>query len=115
MAIYDATPVKCEVNKITKINLEAATTAKDGIRFVLPSADESLVIVVQNTSSDSKSTITLKAPTNGSYAATTSDESLELEAGESALIRIESAKYANNDGTVVLVPSALTVKAAVLY
>ena len=114
MAIHVATPVKCEVNKITKVTFEAATTAKDGIKFILPDADESLVVLVQNTS-DSKSTITLKAPTNGSYAATTSDEVLELEAGDSAIIRIESAKFANNDGSVVLVPSALTVKAAVLY
>ncbi len=115
MAVHVATPVKCEVNTIQKIIFEAATTAKDGIKYKMPAADESVVVVVQNTSNDSKSSITLKAPTNGSYAATTEDTTVELEAGESALIRIESAKYANNDGTVLLVPSALTVKAAVLY
>lgn len=108
------TPVKGNVNEITPFAFEAAENAEKGMGFKLPSADEALVVLVQNTDAGEQ-TITLKAPTNGSYAAATSDEVLALQAGGFAVIRIESARFANNDGTVVLVPSALTVKAAVLY
>ena len=115
MAVFNMTPAKGEVNKITKFAFEAATTPADGMEFKLPRVtEEYLVILVQNTGSG-VGTVTLKAPTTGSYAATSSDEELSLAAGEYAQIRVESARFANNDGTIKLVPSAATVKAAVLY
>lgn len=115
MAVYGATPKKCNFNEITDIAFEAATVAKDGIQFKLPnSTDEYLVIVVQNTSA-SAATITLKKPTNGSYAASGSDEVHSLAASGFAVIRIESARFANTDGTVLLVPSDVAVKVAVIY
>lgn len=115
MALVEMTPVKGEVNKITKFTFEAATTPADGMAFKLPKAtEEYLVILVQNTGSG-EGTITLKAPENGSYAATSDDEVLSMAAGEFAQIRVESARFANNDGTIKLVPSAATVKVAVLY
>lgn len=115
MAVKEMTPVKGPVNKITKFALEAATTAADGMQFKLPrSTEEYLVIVVCNTG-NAEYDITLKAPTNGHYASASSDQVLPLAAGEYAQIRIESARYANADGTVVLVPENAAVKAAVLY
>lgn len=115
MAVKEMTPVKGNVNEITKFAFETATKAADGFVFKRPRVtDEYLVIVVTNTDTAAQ-TIALKAPTNGSYAAASSDETLSLEAGEYAVIRIESARYANNDGTVTLVPSNVAVKAAVLY
>ena len=115
MAVFEATPKKCNFNEITDIAFEAASVAEDGIQFKLPnSTDEYLVIVVQNTSG-AEATITLKKPTNGSYAAAGSDEEHTLEASGFAVIRLESARFANTDGTVVLVPSDVAVKVAVLY
>lgn len=115
MAVFELTPVKGDVNKITKFAFEAATAASDGVVVTLPKVtEEYLVILVQNTGTGA-GTIKLKAPTTGSYAATSSDEELSLAAGEFAQIRIESARFANHDGTINLVPSATTVKVAVLY
>ena len=115
MAVAEITPVKGNVNEITKFAFVAATKAADGLTFKLPRCtDEYVIIVVTNTDS-AEQTLALKAPTNGSYAAASSDEVVALAAGEYASIRIESARYANTDGTVKLVPSNVAVKAAVLY
>ena len=115
MAEVTMTPVKGNVNEITKFAFEAATTAKDGLVVKLPRiTEEYVVIVVTNTGSGAQ-TVSLKAPTNGSYAAASADVTVSLGAGEFAQIRIESARYANNDGTVRLVPSDVAVKAALLY
>lgn len=116
MAVKEMTPVKGNVNEITVFSLEAAEAVKDGMQFKLPKAtEEYLVVVVANTAADAAHNITLKAPTKGSYAAADSDVTQEIAAGGYAVIRIESARYANTDGTVVLVPDNLAVKAAVLY
>ena len=115
MAVKTITPVKGEVNKITKYAPVAAESTADGFEFKLPRmTDEYIVIMVQNSGSGA-ATIALKAPTNGSYAAASSDETLELAANEFAFIRFESARYANYDGTVKLVPNNAAVKLAVLY
>lgn len=114
MAEKEMKPVKAPYNEITKVTLEAATTAADGMRCKLPGADEYVFILVENTG-ESNSTIKVKAPINGSYAAATEDLSLTLAASEKAVIRVESARYANNIGEIVLIPSALTVKACVVY
>lgn len=114
MAEKKMTPIKTPFNEITKVTLEAATTAADGMRCKLPNSDEYVVVLVENTGS-SAGTIKVKAPTNGGYAAATSDLSLSLSAGEKAIIRVESARYANNLGEILLVPSATDVKACVIY
>lgn len=115
MAVKELTPVKTPVNVITKFTPEAATTASDGMVFKLPKVtEEYLVVVLQNTGT-SPYDVTLKAPTKGSYAAATSDVKVNLAANELALLRIESARYANTDGTVKIVPANAAVKASVLY
>ena len=112
MAKKTMTPVKAGYNAITKVAYETAT-ANDGFELKLKSTDELTVILVTNSDTAAK-TITVKAPTKGSYAAASSDLSLSLAAGDTAVIRLESAKYANNDGTVLLIPEATTVKAVVV-
>lgn len=115
MAVKEMTPVKGELNKVTKFAFEAADSAADGFVFTLPRmSDEYVVVLVQNTGSGAGS-ITVKKPTKGSYFASASDEVHELAAGEFGIFRFESAKWANNDGTILCVPSAATVKAVVLY
>jgi hypothetical protein len=112
MAKKTMTPVKAGYNAITKVAYETAA-ANDGFELKLKSTDELTVILVTNSDTAAK-TITVKAPTKGSYAAASSDLSLSLAAGDTAVIRLESAKYANNDGTVLLIPEATTVKAVVV-
>ena len=116
MAVKNMTPIKGVVNKLTGFAFEAAEVAADGMKFQLPrKSDEYMVVVVHNTSADTAYDFTVKAPTKGSYAAASSDETHELAAGEFAFFRFESARYANTDGTVLFVPENVAVKAAVLY
>ena len=115
MATVEITPVKGNVNEITKFAFQAATTAKDGLVFKRPRVTEEYLVIIVTNTSDAEQSISLKAPTNGGYAAASDDVTLSLAAGEYAVIRLESARYSNNDGTVKLVPSNAAVKAAVLY
>lgn len=115
MAKFEMNPVEAKYNEITLVTPEAATVANDGLEFKLKNKDEYAFVVVQNTGTGA-ATISVKAPTTGSYAAASSDlVSESIPAGGLAVIRIESARYANNDGTVLLVPSATTVKAVAVY
>ena len=115
MAVMTMPPVKGELNKVTPFAFEAATAASDGFVFTLPRmSDEYVVVLVQNSGSGA-GTFTVKKPTKGSYFASASDEVHNLNAGEFAVFRFESAKWANNDGTIHCVPGATTVKAVVLY
>ena len=72
------------------------------------------MVLVQNTGASAYD-ITVKAPVSGSYAAASGDLTHNLAAGEFAVFRFESAKWANRDGTILLVPGNAAVKAVVLY
>ena len=114
MAVLKITPVKGEINTITKFESVASST--EGMEFNQPRAsDEYVVVLVQNTDSANAHGFTVKAPTNGSYCASGSDETLQLEAGESAMFRFESARWANNDGTVNCVSDDAKIHVAVIY
>lgn len=115
MAVKVMTPIKGELNKITPVVLEAAEDIATGFEFTLPRmSDEYVIVLVHNTASAAH-TFTVKKPTNGSYFASASDEVYEVKAGELAIFRFESAKWANNTGTITCVPANVAVKAAVLY
>lgn len=115
MAVKEVTPVKGEVNQITKFAFAAPTTASDGFVFKMPKMTEEYVVIVVQNSGNAAAKLTLKKPETGSYAASGSDEELQLGAGEFAQVRIESARFANNDGTVRIVGATADVKIAVLY
>ena len=115
MAVKEVTPVKGEVNQITKFAFTAATTTSDGFVFKMPKMTEEYVVIVVQNSGSSAAKLTLKKPETGSYAASGSDEELQLAGGEFAQVRIESARFANNDGTVTLTGSTADIKIAVLY
>lgn len=115
MAEKEATPIKGEFNKITKLNFEAATTASDGIRVKLPSRDGEMCIVVFNSNTTNDYKITVKAPENGGYAAAMTDLSATVTKNGYSVIKIESARYANNNGTILLIPENVAVKVAVIY
>ncbi len=115
MAVKTMTPVKGNLNEITSFAFEAATSTTDGFVFTKPRVtDESIVVVAHNGHSAAAKLI-VKAPTNGSYYAAGGDEELSLAAGAYAIFRFESAKWANNDGTITIIPENLALKAAVLY
>lgn len=115
MAVMEMTPVKGELNKVTKFAFEAASAPADGFQFKLPRMTDEYVIVLVQNSGTGAGTFTVKKPAKGSYFASASDSVHELAAGEFGIFRFESAKWANNDGTIHCVPSAATVKAVVLY
>ncbi len=115
MAVKELTPVKGVLNKITEFEFEAATAAGDGCVFTLPKTTDEYVVVLLYNSGGSNYNVTVKKPVKGSYAAAGGDEVHELAAGEFAVLRFESAKWAENDGSIKIVPANVAVKMAVLY
>lgn len=113
MAVTVLTPVKGAFNEITKYAFTAATTPADGFEFTMPKITEEYISIQVN--AKAAGSIAVKAPENGNYAAASSDLVLDLAQGEFAVIRIESARYADNKGKVKLVPSVAGVEVAVLY
>lgn len=115
MAVKNMTPVKGNLNKITEFSFEAATVASDGLSFVLPKmSDEYVIVLLQNTDA-APHNVSIKAPVNGSYFAADADETHQLPAGGYAIFRFESARWANRDGSITIVPENAAVKATVLY
>lgn len=115
MAVKVMTPVKGELNKVTTFAFEAADSAADGFKFTLPRMSDEYILVLVHNTGNGADTFTVKKPTKGSYYASASDKTHQLAAGAFGVFRFESAKWANNDGTILCVPGAVTVKAAVLY
>ena len=115
MAVKVLTPVKVKYNEIKKVAGESASSASDGFKLTMPDADESVFLVAENTHSATAYKVIVKAPTNSGYAATDEDLELELSAGEKAIIRIESARFANTDGTVKVVVGNTAVTVAAVY
>lgn len=116
MAVKEMTPVKGNLNKITEFAFEAASSASEGFQVKLPrtTTDEYVIVLVQNTGG-SPYNFTVKKPTKGSYYAAGGDAVHSVPAGGFGFFRFESAKWANNDGTMLFLPENVAVKAAVLY
>ena len=94
-----------------------AVDATDGIKFQIPrgAADEYIVLVAQNTHGSAAKNVVIKAPTNGGYAATDTDVTLSLAAGGIAVCRIETARFANKDGSIVVTGASADVKLQAIY
>lgn len=118
MAVKEITPQKVDFNSIKNIEFVAPTAVADGCKFTIPrdfAGSEYLTILAQNTGTAAYD-VSVKAPTNGSYAAADSNLVLaDVPANGIVAIRIESARYANNDGTVTVVAENVGVKFAVIY
>lgn len=115
MAVKVMTPAKGELNKITPVAFETAEDTANGFQFALPRASDEFVVVLVHNTGSSAYNFTVKKPTKGSYFASASDEVYEVKGDELAVFRFESAKWANNDGTITCIPGNVAVKAAVLY
>ena len=116
MAIANGNCIKCNFNEIKELTLVAPTAVADGVKFSVPkdAKIEHMVLVAQNTG-DAAKTVTVKAPTDGGYAATDTDLSLSIAAGGIAIIKIESARYFNKDNSVIVTSNATTTKVALAY
>ena len=88
-----------------------AVDTTDGIKFNLKGVknDYLLLVAVSEEASEAKD-VTIKAPTNGSYAAADADLTLSLAAGGVAVARISTAKYLNNDGTLIITGGSTNIK-----
>jgi hypothetical protein len=115
MAVKKLTPVQAGFNKITKIAGESASSASDGFQLEIPEADELLFLIAENTHDSTAYKVTVKAPTKQGYASTDEDLELQLAAGEKAVIRVESARYANTDGTIDIAVGNTAVKVVAVY
>ena len=74
-----------------------------------------MTILAQN-SGEAPYDVSVKCPSDGSYAAATENLKLvDVAAGGIAAIRVETARFANNDGSIVLIPENAAVKFAVIY
>lgn len=113
MAVTVLTPVKGDFNAITEYAFTTATTPADGFEFTMPKTTEEYVSIQVNATAAGD--IAVKAPNNGGYAAADADLEHTLAKDEFAVIRIESARYADNKGKVKLVPSDAGITVAVLY
>lgn len=115
MAVKDLTPVQAGFNKITKVAGESASSASDGFKLVIPETDEYLFLLVENTHGSTAYKVTVKAPTKPGYASTDADLEETLDAGEKAIIRVESARFANTDGTINVTVGNAAVKVVAVY
>lgn len=114
MAVKILTPTKCGYNEIKEFDFEAPTAVADGCEFNFPAKDEEVQILVYN-SGTAAGTVTVKAPVDGHYASAGEDLSLSVGASKYAIIRLESAVYADKNEKVKIVTAATTTKVAVLY
>lgn len=100
-------------NAIKSLESDLTAMTSDGIVFdVKGLSNERAYIIFKNGGSGAVTTKVLK-PTNGGYAAADADLSVSLAAGVGGAW-VETAKYANQDGTIVCTGST-DVKAVVLY
>lgn len=88
----------------------------DGNTFILPASDEKTIIVAYNSSTDTAYDITVKAPVLPNYAGKgIADKTFEIAAGRVAIIRVESARYADVTGLINIDVENAAIKLAVFY
>ena len=100
-------------NTIKSLETDLTAMTSDGITFdVKGLSNERVYIIFKNGGSGAVTTKVLK-PTKGGYAAADADLSVSLPAGVGGAW-VETARYANTDGTIVCTGST-DVKAVVIY
>lgn len=112
MAVKEGTFLKCNYNELKAVVLDAVD-ATDGIKFSKPVggySDEDLILVIKNDNTSEAKNVKVIAPTDGSYAAADTDLVLSVPAEGIAVARIESAKYANNDGSILVKGDSADIK-----
>lgn len=87
----------------------------DGNTLTLPASDEKTIIVVYNSSADTAYDVKVKAPVLANYAGAITDLVKEVAAGYVAIIRVESAKYADVNKMINIDVEHADLKLAVFY
>lgn len=88
----------------------------DGTILTFPASDEKTIIVAYNSSADTAYDVKVKAPaSNVRYSSAPIDLVKEIAAGYVGIIRVESAKYANDEGKINIDVEHADVKLAVFY
>lgn len=102
-----------EIKSVT--NDLVAVDTSDGIKFDCKNfPNERLMFLVKNTEASTAKDVIVVKPQNGGYAAADEDLKISLAAGTEAVIWVESAKYANVDGSIVLKGGSASVKAVAI-
>lgn len=119
MAAVSITPVKLTgYNKvctaITTASLTTAVDATDGATFVMDEADEKYLVMVSNVHVSAAKSVTFKAG-NGLQAV--GDYTVEIAAGKSVVLALESGVFKNvsgtNKGKVVITGTSADIEVAV--
>ena len=93
-----------------------AVDAAAGIKFDIKNySNERVYILFKNTEASTAKDIKVLKPTNGGYAAADTDLSVSLAAGGIGGAWVETAAYANTDGTIVCAGGSANVKAVAIY
>ena len=89
-----------------------AVNTTDGIKFDCKKyPNERIMFIIANTEASTAKDVKVLKPTSGGYAAADADLVLEdLAAGTQAVVFVESAKYANKDGSIYLLGESANVK-----
>ncbi len=103
-------------NTLKSLESDLTAMTSDGIVFdVKGLSNERAYIIFKNGGNAAVTTKVLK-PTNGGYAAADADLTISsLAAGGVAGAWVETAKYANQDGTIVGTGGSANVKAVAIY
>ena len=104
-------------NAILDITAKEVAVTSDGIVFdVKGISNDRICIIFTNTHGSAAKDVKVLKPTKGGYAAKDTDLVLDdLASGRSAAVWVETAAYANTDGTIVCTGESTDVKAVCLY
>ena len=114
-----ATGKVCKVKgQLKTLETDLTAVTSDGIVFSLGKySNDRLLLVFKNTHASTAKDVKVLKPTTGGYAAASADLVLDdLAAGGVAAVWVETAAYANTDGTIKCTGESTDVKVvAVVY
>lgn len=104
-------------NEIKEIDADfVAVDATDGLKFDCKAySNDRLAFIIENTNASTAKKAAIKAPTKGGYAAEDVDLELSVAAGKKAVAYVETARYANTDGSIVITGASTDIKAVAVY
>lgn len=93
-----------------------AVDAADGLKFDCKEySNDRLMFIIENSHASAAKKAAIKAPTKGGYAAEDVDLELNISAGKKAVAYVETARYANTDGSIVITGASTDIKAVAVY
>lgn len=104
-------------NEIKEVNESlVAVDATEGLKFDCKEySNDRLMFIIENSHASAAKKAAIKAPTNGSYAAEDVDLELDIAAGKQAVAYVETARYANTDGSIIITGASTDIKAVAVY